>query len=299
MWSIAILVLVVVWPSEQSTSRDDDPSSPCYGQPNGRFVNNPASCRAFWSCQDGTATAINCPVGYNFNEATQLCALEQDFPCISTTIPPITDTPTTTEATTTEPTTPIPSDREVCRGRPDGYFINNPSSCDAYWTCYNQQAYESFCPNGMNFNEPMQVCDNPGNYPCLDGDISSSPLPEDTTPEITTPEATTPEPTTPEIPSTIPTDTTEQEQETTTLVPPFRCPPKGIAAFPVPDTCTTYRFCFAGVLSIRSCAEGMHFDENMSRCDLADRLNCVRGLCPKENDPDNIVTHPSKNSCGA
>lgn len=241
-----------------------------------------------------------CPDGFNFNPETTMCVVSNDFPCSDEPTETTSDAPTTTTPTTTAPTptstettisyidtesttqtTPETSltpglRNDVCRNHPNGYFVNNPANCQAFWTCHDGEAYDAVCRPELNFNEADQVCDNPLNYPC------------DNEPSATT---ANPESTTTPMPPSI----------TTTPIPPlppsFSCPPTGISFSAIPDSCTRFRFCFAGTLIVRECAVGLHFDEHLQRCNFEEQTDCTRGMCPLVNDPENVVTHPSKKTC--
>lgn len=225
-------------------------------------------------CNDGVATSINCPLGHNFNEEVQICDLPQNYPCtegepvVPTTLAP----PTTTEE--------LLDESNVCHNRPNGYFVNNPAHCAAYWICDHEQAFEGSCLNDLNFNEELQVCDFQENFYCenstdddAETDAPETPIGEDAT--------------------------TTEDAPTTTTTPglPFQCEADDIATYAIADSCTTYFLCFGGSVTIRKCAQGLHFDEVHGHCDLIERVRCLRGLCPAVNDADNIVTHPSENSC--
>lgn len=267
-----LLLAVVLLAAATAAARPGqivDPLEACLGQPAGAFVNNPADCQAFWICGNAGDTPIHgrCPNGYNFNQATTLCELPQDFPCSDdddadevevTTVLPTTPSPPLTPSPpspTPPPPPPPPTDETACQNRPNGYFVNNPVDCQAYWVCYNGSAHGAACRPGLNFNEAAQVCDNPENYPCANGDDEAD--------------------------------------------PEFRCPAAGIHMYPMPDSCTRFRFCFAGHLAVRGCAVGLEFDERLRRCNFAELVECTRGQCPPVNDPQNVVTLASRVRCEA
>lgn len=59
-------------------------------------------------------------------------------------------------------------DYNVCQGKADGYFANNPVNCHAYWICLNNVGYAGQCEPTFHFNEPHQLCDRPENTPCIE-----------------------------------------------------------------------------------------------------------------------------------
>lgn len=69
------------------------------------------------------------------------------------------------------PASPAPA--SVCRHRPNGYFVNNPANCQAYFVCYNGEAHDQSCPPDLNFHEDAQLCDHPANFPCSNDNASN------------------------------------------------------------------------------------------------------------------------------
>ncbi|KAG4080142.1 hypothetical protein HA402_008213, partial [Bradysia odoriphaga] len=135
----------------------------CANYPSGHFVNDPSNCQAYWYCADANSVphAANCPVPFNFNEARQLCDHPSNFQCSQTTPLPSLPTPPTSQT----PNIPaIPN----CENYPPGRFVNDPSSCEAYWYCAdaNSLPHAANCPASYNFNEVDQLCDHPSNFPC-------------------------------------------------------------------------------------------------------------------------------------
>lgn len=231
-------------------------AGPCTNQPNGSYVNSPTNCRAYYACSNGLAIAYLCPYGFYFNEAKQLCDLPENVLCETLNGDVTTETPPNTDATPgPAPTagTDVPGTTDetdifdlICDGHPDGYLINNPISCQAFWRCTNGMAIPGQCESAFNFNEPKQLCDHPANYPC-----DNRPL----------------------------------------------CPPQGIHTYKKHNSCTEFYFCFAGFLTIRQCAPGLHFDSAKGQCNFPVLAECEESVCPLINDPDNIVTLPSKERC--
>lgn len=53
----------------------------CAGVEDGSFVRNSASCRSFYLCNGGNPVPNNCPTGFYFNAAEQLCDHEESVDC--------------------------------------------------------------------------------------------------------------------------------------------------------------------------------------------------------------------------
>lgn len=238
-----------------------DVSSACDNRPNGFFANNPIDCQAFWRCQNGIATSNRCPNRLHFNEAAQLCDLPENYPCRGGNDE---DSEVTTQAINLD--MPVNVDdidaAYPCYDRPNGYFVNNPKNCQAYWVCMAGEAHSGQCPPQYNFNQASQNCDYPENYPC-GGDHNHS----------------------------------GESDEDSDRPPGNHCPDSGIYAFLKEGSCEEFNFCFAGYHSIRRCANGLQFDQNSRQCNFPDVVRCARDRCPSYNDPNNIVTHVSTSRC--
>lgn len=162
----------------------------CQGFPNGYNVDNPVNCRAFWTCQNGIPWDNECDIGYKFNQAEQSCDSPQNHQCVDvelpTTLEPTTEADEATtdagEDTTIGLNTPLPpidipdTDEDVtypdnglpflCVGRPNGFLINNPANCRAFYVCIGEIAGIGECPPNFSFNEAQQMCDS--QYSCTD-----------------------------------------------------------------------------------------------------------------------------------
>lgn len=237
----------------------------CQGQPNGHNINNPANCRAFFTCQNGLAWDNECEIGYSFNQGAQSCDSPEDHNCVdevlTTTLQPTTDADDTTTIGLNTPLPPVESpdsDEDtiypdngspphMCLNRPNGFLINNPANCRTFYVCIGNIAGTGECPPNFNFNEELQICDS--QYSCTD-DVYDG-----------------------------------------------LCPNDGIHAFERVNSCNEFNFCFAGFHSIRRCADGLHFNSVEKRCDFPEQAVCQRERCPQFNDPNNIITYASENSC--
>ncbi|XP_037025047.1 pathogenesis-related protein 1-like [Bradysia coprophila] len=58
-----------------------------------------------------------------------------------------------------------------CADFPDGFFVNDPSNCQAYWYCHNAQSVPQpgLCNLPYNFDQSRQLCNHPDTFPCYDG----------------------------------------------------------------------------------------------------------------------------------
>lgn len=59
------------------------------------------------------------------------------------------------------------SEANRCAGRPDGFFINDYTACEGFFTCIRETPVPGRCPEGFYFNENSQLCDHPWNVICL------------------------------------------------------------------------------------------------------------------------------------
>ena len=202
---------------------------------------------------------------------------------------------------------------DACEGVPDGMFVNDPTRCTAFWRCVEGEAFPGDCPEGFSFNEDDQSCDE--EHYCVD------PVPESPSPDVCDGVAN----------GTFVNNPincqaywlcldgrtycgnfkngfnfNEEEQVcdhpdnfACENEPEFQCPESGIHSFPLPRNCTAFHFCFAGQHAILSCADGLHFDETLLKCNFPEQARCARDRCPLENDINNIVTWPSEEDCEA
>lgn len=157
--------------------------------------------------------------------------------------------------------TRVPSSEanDICASQRDGTVFNNPASCRAFWECRNGVAVASYCQVGSNFHPTLLICQLHSNFPCTD-----------------------------------PTETTTTEAPLDT--PEFQCPPTGIAALPLPESCTSFRFCFLGALTIRQCAPNTLFDRQILKCNRRSLVDC-EAACPARSDPNVVIALPSRTHC--
>lgn len=141
-----------------------DGSTVCEGQPQDTLINDPSSCGAFWVCVDFVAVPVHCTAETpNFNPDAGACQTNDVFQCsdeeeIEPDTPPTPPSePTTTESLVATTTQQPPTN--VCHGMPNGWFINDPRSCPAYFLCWNNRSISQVCQDDLPFNENEQLCD--------------------------------------------------------------------------------------------------------------------------------------------
>jgi hypothetical protein len=66
-----------------------------------------------------------------------------------------------------DPEEPPPGPPNLCEGL-SNIFVNDPTSCAAYFFCANGQSIGGSCGEGFFFNEAEQLCDFEKNVPCID-----------------------------------------------------------------------------------------------------------------------------------
>jgi Chitin binding Peritrophin-A domain len=80
---------------------------PCYGK-HYIFVNRPTgTCTSYYRCEYGVGVPLDCPEGFHFDEANQMCNFPNDLVCIDAG-KPTPPTPPPTGATTPDQTAPTP-----------------------------------------------------------------------------------------------------------------------------------------------------------------------------------------------
>lgn len=229
----------------------------CSNLPNGFLVNNLVNCGAYWRCQDGLQISEQCEPGYNFHEPSQSCVTPDIYECVED------DDGSTTQAidTTLAPITPPPPEEEF----PDNGVVPICDGLPEGHFANNIAFCRSFyvCMNGFAITAqcPEGYHFNEENQSC-DDSVDYPCVDEEVDNQL--------------------------------------CPENGIFAYEETNSCETFNFCFAGTHSIRQCADGLHFNSIDSRCDFPENAGCYRDLafeCPALNDPNNIITHTSPNSC--
>lgn len=226
----------------------------------------------------------------------------------------------------------------VCQGQPNGYNVNNPVNCRAFWTCQNGISWDNECEIGYSFNQDAQSCDSPEDHECVDEDLPTTIEPttdadDDTTIPDSDEDITYPDNGLPYLCFGRPNgflinnpancrafyvcigniagtgecppnfnfneelQICDSQYPCTDNIFDGLCPSDGIHAFERENSCNEFHFCFGGFHSVRRCADGLHFNSAEKRCDFPEQAVCQRERCPEFNDPNNIITYSSENSC--
>uniref|UniRef100_A0A182W3W3 Chitin-binding type-2 domain-containing protein n=1 Tax=Anopheles minimus TaxID=112268 RepID=A0A182W3W3_9DIPT len=102
--------------------------NPCLGVPDGMFVNDFTSCESYFLCLGGVSTQAQCPPGFYFNEAQQLCDFPQNVFC------------------------------HVCNQQIGVQLSPHPTNCDQFITCSNGISFVGNCKSGETFDVALQAC---------------------------------------------------------------------------------------------------------------------------------------------
>lgn len=130
-----IATFVVVYTATETRAAD---SSELCAKKHDYSINNPENCQAYWRCQNGVAIASKCPIGFNFNQAAQLCDLPENYPCDDA-VPP--------------PQPPA----HLCP--PTGILTYSlPGSCTKYNFCYGGFHMVRECADNLHFDKAVGQC---------------------------------------------------------------------------------------------------------------------------------------------
>lgn len=153
----------------------------------------------------------------------------------------------------------------ICRNVENNTAIPSLAGCNQFFICVMGHPIPSTCPDGQLFNTITSHCENSTNLHCE--------------------------------------------------VKGFECPPDGIHFFPHEEYCDKYFICSAGYVDkhfyvsqcalinyfsfpvLFHCADGLYFDRELETCNFPEYAECPLEVCPRTNDPDNIVFLPSDAYC--
>uniref|UniRef100_A0A182JCD8 Chitin-binding type-2 domain-containing protein n=1 Tax=Anopheles atroparvus TaxID=41427 RepID=A0A182JCD8_ANOAO len=110
--------------------------NPCQGIPDGAFVNDFASCEGYFLCLLGQPTSAQCPPGFYFNEAQQLCDFPQNVFC------------------------------HVCNQQAGVQLFPHPTVCEQFITCSNGISFIGTCNQGETYDVELQACKHEARVEC-------------------------------------------------------------------------------------------------------------------------------------
>lgn len=142
------------------------PHKICQGVPEGRILDNPQSCAAYFACVEGRAWAGECPEGSWFNYYAQICDVPWHVPCDAE----------ASEIIELE-CVPEPSFIISCRNDDDLHTIQHPFDCTQYYLCIEGRAMLRSCAPGLEFNTETSQCMVPEEAACKFGSCPSYNVP--------------------------------------------------------------------------------------------------------------------------
>ncbi|XP_037046953.1 peritrophin-44-like [Bradysia coprophila] len=162
----------------------------CAGVPNGTFVRNSNSCRAYYYCENGEAHGSECPENYLFEPIQQVCHLPSYVECTGCSLYGLQNIPHPMDCTKyyqcvagvrTLKTcgTNLLFDKsigdcnaaskiqcvmdytQVCSEFAGYVKFGDPSDCSRYYTCLYGVAYHQSCAPGLYFKPQISACTFP------------------------------------------------------------------------------------------------------------------------------------------
>lgn len=158
---VIILLCGILFSSFESSASADPESCPhsiCEGVEEGRFLDNPFSCAAWFQCRDGRAVSGECPGGSWFNYEQQLCDWPFNVRCDAE----------VSEIVELECVTVEEPDYTIsCRTTDELHTVPHPYDCNRYYVCVSGEAMGRSCAPGLEFNPVMSQCMAPEEANCV------------------------------------------------------------------------------------------------------------------------------------
>lgn len=265
------------------------------------FIPYPYDCGLYYMCEGFTPTLMSCPQGLEFDAGLNVCNWPFAAGCIVTPRPTEPEPEVTTEdnswsseAGTTEDqifstfkimneldeSSPEDDDtiNVVCPVTTDGQavFIPYPYDCGLYYMCEGFTPTLMTCPQGLEFDAILNVC----NWPFAAGCVVT-PRPTEPEPEITTQDNS----------SSWPETTEDQGGDNSSTSRPLtaddiksnpqealECPPVNdgeVEYVADPRDCSSYFACTSSAAKLRlDCPQGLHFDASLKICNWKEAAGC-------------------------
>lgn len=124
------------------------PHTICQNVANGRFIDNSASCPAFFQCVNGRAYAGECTDGTWFNPVNEHCDVPWNVPCDADN-----GVEVELECVEKEPEVTV-----QCRNTSEVHTVQHPTDCSRYFLCVNGLPTVRNCAPGLEFNVETSQC---------------------------------------------------------------------------------------------------------------------------------------------
>uniref|UniRef100_A0A182NPL7 Chitin-binding type-2 domain-containing protein n=1 Tax=Anopheles dirus TaxID=7168 RepID=A0A182NPL7_9DIPT len=165
-------------------SRIDHTVTACINRPVSTLLVNTADCSRFYQCSVTGAINFQCPSGTLFDSRRKMCVERELAICGTVADPnppllppqpilppslPIVPQPQPLPQPLPQPQPPsnLNSLQMLCRGKPLGAKIRNPTNCMEYVNCVGTTVLRFItCPTGTAFDDVRKICDWVQNVKC-------------------------------------------------------------------------------------------------------------------------------------
>ncbi|XP_053670560.1 probable endochitinase [Anopheles nili] len=161
----------------------------CINRPVAMLLANNADCSRFYQCSVTGAIGFECPIGTLFDSRQKMC-MEREVaicgtvaepnppillppvqlpPFLPPVLPPVLPPtlPIVPPSLPVQPPSNLNSLQMLCRGKPIGAKIRNPSNCQQFVNCIGTELLRfTSCPTGTAFDDVRKVCDWVQNVKC-------------------------------------------------------------------------------------------------------------------------------------
>ncbi|RCN46139.1 chitin binding Peritrophin-A domain protein, partial [Ancylostoma caninum] len=233
----------------------------CAGKQNGYYSNGCTPNFVF--CNEGVATAMQCPPTLVFNEKKGHC----DYAENCSTVPPVAapmpaPSVAPAPAPAMQPSAPVaaaPVMSVDCKTKPDGYYSLGCTSDFVH--CNEGMSTPMKCPSSLVFNEKKGYCDYPEN--CTPAPVAAPPAPvaPAPAPSVVAPPPPPAPAMQPPAPATVPQ-----------TVKSIDCKTKQDGYYSMGCT-SDYVFCNEGVATTMKCPSSLVYNEKKGYCDYPE--NCT------------------------
>ncbi|XP_023309894.1 uncharacterized protein LOC108914575 [Anoplophora glabripennis] len=234
-------------------------------------------CSKYWRCLNGNADLLECPNGLYFNKKTNSCNSPHKALC--------SEDESSEELDSDEIEDILKYDNNIyrtcntseihCPAEDDEQPVYFPlPNCTQFCQCSNGVPYLHDCPADLHFNPALNVCDNPQNAGCANGNSTddSSTTSTESSGDDKNNSATTTKKGGPTI----------ENDESYELCPDTvtnECPAvdgEHPVYIPLPN-CSQFCHCSNGLPYLHNCPDDLHFNPVLKVCDRPEDAGCARG----------------------